>query len=405
MQLSCEIVQDLILLYVDDACSAGSRKAVEDHLAQCPACRQYLQAIQQPDIAVRVNPEPEPVVQERVMKNGFRKLRRRWQMSVLSVFLLFPLLLLTVLGINEYRREGIAFTNLDDIMISQRFMNLIKAGRFEAAADLYDFENKYFEIQSALELTPEDYMPHYELCMIDGKPWAASSWMAEQYQLQDLCENEDSDLLWTYLILNHCGSLLIPEDVWTHLRPAIENEIPQTRYPLQEEVYSPVDTVWGRFYVYYTIADELEQKNEITAENLIYFINFMPYEIYQEAREGLELKALAHYQETQARYAFMADFTLDEYVQYMKEQFIQALEICYSNGYTIQNPHYSDAYLIEQNWDIHISATQQFPTGESCMITYDFQLQNGKLHTTGGSSLYPMTDPIHDALWLHFPEP
>lgn len=70
MKLSCEIIQDLLPLYVDNACSPDSRKAVEAHLNQCPACNRNLQAIQRPDITAgsTAEPEPDPVVRERVMK-------------------------------------------------------------------------------------------------------------------------------------------------------------------------------------------------------------------------------------------------------------------------------------------------------------------------------------------------
>lgn len=408
MNLSCEITQDLILLYVDDVCSPGSKKAVEEHVAQCPVCRQYLQAVQQPDITVPVQQEPEPVIQERVMKNGFRKLRRRWLVSVLSVFLLFPLLLLTVMGVNEYRGRGLAFTNLDDIFIAQRFMSLIKDRRFEAAAELFDFANEYRNIQQALERTPDDYRPHYELCMVEGEPWAAAPWLTEQYELHNLNETSDGDQLWTYLILNEYQSLLIPEAVWMELQPMIADELPEAKYRWPDDVYYPIDTVWGRFYVYYDLAETLEEEKEITAESLIPFIYFMPYEIYQEAQEALDQKALETYQQTQAHYAYMADMTEGEYVQYMKDQFIQALEVCYADGITIQSPHYSDAYrtIGEKWWAIEISVNQQYPAGESYKVEYHFRVQNGKLHTVGGSRSFSIeNDPIHDVLWLHFPEP
>ena len=35
----CDIVQDLLPLYYDDACSPASRKMVEAHLAECEKCR------------------------------------------------------------------------------------------------------------------------------------------------------------------------------------------------------------------------------------------------------------------------------------------------------------------------------------------------------------------------------
>ena len=64
MKLSCKIIQDLLLLYTDDACSQESRIAVEEHLAHCPACRRHMEALKLPE--AMAEPIPEPVIQERV---------------------------------------------------------------------------------------------------------------------------------------------------------------------------------------------------------------------------------------------------------------------------------------------------------------------------------------------------
>ena len=39
-QLKCEVIRDLLPLYVDDICSNESRRLVSDHMEHCEACRQ-----------------------------------------------------------------------------------------------------------------------------------------------------------------------------------------------------------------------------------------------------------------------------------------------------------------------------------------------------------------------------
>jgi predicted anti-sigma-YlaC factor YlaD len=46
MKMSCEIIKDLLPLYLDGVCSDDSRTAVEEHLAVCEHCRAELQAMQ-----------------------------------------------------------------------------------------------------------------------------------------------------------------------------------------------------------------------------------------------------------------------------------------------------------------------------------------------------------------------
>lgn len=42
MKIPCEIIRDLLPLYVDSACSEVSKKAVEEHLQDCKLCREEL---------------------------------------------------------------------------------------------------------------------------------------------------------------------------------------------------------------------------------------------------------------------------------------------------------------------------------------------------------------------------
>ena len=46
MKMSCDIVKDLLPLYLDGVCSNDSKAAVEEHLALCENCKAELQAMQ-----------------------------------------------------------------------------------------------------------------------------------------------------------------------------------------------------------------------------------------------------------------------------------------------------------------------------------------------------------------------
>ena len=51
MNKECEIIRDLLPLYVDDACSASSREIVGDHLKECADCAAYLEKIRDSFVA------------------------------------------------------------------------------------------------------------------------------------------------------------------------------------------------------------------------------------------------------------------------------------------------------------------------------------------------------------------
>lgn len=42
MKYNCDLIKDLLPLYVDEICSDESKKIVEEHLDECLDCRDYL---------------------------------------------------------------------------------------------------------------------------------------------------------------------------------------------------------------------------------------------------------------------------------------------------------------------------------------------------------------------------
>ena len=47
MKNICDIIQDILPLYVDAVCSQESRCFVEEHLAECEKCTQTLERLKQ----------------------------------------------------------------------------------------------------------------------------------------------------------------------------------------------------------------------------------------------------------------------------------------------------------------------------------------------------------------------
>ena len=50
--MKCRIIEDLLPLYLDDACSEESKGAVEEHLASCEACREKAERMRGDYVAV-----------------------------------------------------------------------------------------------------------------------------------------------------------------------------------------------------------------------------------------------------------------------------------------------------------------------------------------------------------------
>lgn len=80
MNISCEIIKDLLPLYHDGVCSKESRAAVEEHLSHCESCKAELKAM---DEVLPIN-NPE---QNLIEADAVKSLSRRWKKGMLKSML------------------------------------------------------------------------------------------------------------------------------------------------------------------------------------------------------------------------------------------------------------------------------------------------------------------------------
>ncbi|MGN0700617.1 MAG: zf-HC2 domain-containing protein, partial [Oscillospiraceae bacterium] len=85
-KVTCGIAKDLIPLYSEGLCGEESKKALENHLAECESCRRLLELPVEQE-------QPAPVPEE---KNIFRKLNRKMKRGKLLIIALSVVLVLVV---------------------------------------------------------------------------------------------------------------------------------------------------------------------------------------------------------------------------------------------------------------------------------------------------------------------
>ncbi len=66
---TCEIVKDLLPLYIDNVCMEGSRELVEEHLKTCETCRKEYRLMKSPALEEE-QAEDFKAVQEQLLKEG-----------------------------------------------------------------------------------------------------------------------------------------------------------------------------------------------------------------------------------------------------------------------------------------------------------------------------------------------
>ena len=98
--MNCNVVKDLIPLYIDRCCSEESQKAVEEHIHICNSCRKLLEDMKSPSDIVTVPNAPQP----------FRKLNQ-WKASVLQSVMLFLSFALITIGVTLEARTPLSIGN------------------------------------------------------------------------------------------------------------------------------------------------------------------------------------------------------------------------------------------------------------------------------------------------------
>lgn len=100
MNKECEIVRDILPLYVDDVCSASSREIIDDHLKTCPDCAAYLKQIRASEAEETLKAEKALVIQ-----NQARRFKRRSTAvgGVVSTLFMVPILICLIVNLTVGR--------------------------------------------------------------------------------------------------------------------------------------------------------------------------------------------------------------------------------------------------------------------------------------------------------------
>ena len=106
MKYNCDVISDLIPLYVDQACTRASAEAVEEHVSECGACAAMLEEMQRRDTALDCELEAE---RGRVLHTQAKKFRRRSAVAGSIVGAIFSIPILVCLIVNLATGAGLTW--------------------------------------------------------------------------------------------------------------------------------------------------------------------------------------------------------------------------------------------------------------------------------------------------------
>lgn len=355
MKISCEIIRDLIPLYEDEVCSEKSREAVEKHLKGCEECRKMA------GISLSVTEEQTEDEAEvlQTAKEGFRKIRRRWALSLIAVVLVIPVLLLSA---NQIRGKGLCFTNVDDMMTAEKFIKTVEKGEYKKTADMTECETLYYEIQETLSRESDSYIAKYEIIEAEGRQWAVSEHLYNEY-VKNLSEGD----IWSFMVAE-LRAPVVPREQFEKI--VLQNSENSTKYNL-------VSTEHGDYYV-----SENSHVNERShAIELLYELYIAEYELYEEVKPMLEQQAKDSYDYNQKYYKAAKGMTLSDFESFIRADYEKGLEQFAENGLALKNISlnnctYSDKH---KGWVMEFDAEMTTAIGQTYEVSLGIMTCNGKI--------------------------
>lgn len=387
MKISCEVIQDLLPLYVDGICSEHSKRLVEEHLLECEKCRKAIDdAHSVPDMII----QPEKQEKDTIVTSGLKKVRRRWVLSIIAVLMIVPACLLGVMGYNQISGNGISFTNIDDIIRSHRFVEALASGDGEKAASYLDLSGAYDEIQGLLDSPVENFSPQLVEVVIGNEAWVAETSFADRY----LNEANDPVQTWSYLVYNGVYGAMIPETAWKEIitrDPDTYQKNPDGTETVRGNDYIRLETGWGAFMV------DVHSLNKLTADDIPRYVYsqqilLLPLNVYQGLSAEIESIATKGKNEIQDSYGHFDDMSADEYTGFRQQEYSAALNNLFQEGFIIFSKGYQSAYSIGNRVIVTFALYVKCPEGDG-VVYLDIESTDGKITAI-------MTHHANQADWI-----
>lgn len=104
MRIKCDVINDLLPLYVDDVLSDASRELVDEHIKDCENCRKTLENMSG-KVSIPVSPELRKDDTKPI--KGLKKIVTKWKMLtvLIAVFAMLAVLFLGFMYINAKQVE------------------------------------------------------------------------------------------------------------------------------------------------------------------------------------------------------------------------------------------------------------------------------------------------------------
>ncbi len=403
--ISCDVAKDMLPLVAAGDCTDETKLIVDEHVATCAACRAELAMMKDPAVAAERIPDESSageISKEMTFEKGFRKIRHMWLASIVCVLCILPLTGLGVLGFNDARGEGYAYSNLEDAITLRAYLECLKNKDYEGAFAYVDTQGMYEDVTTAREDYNAFDTSNFFLATIGGKSYYVSnSGVLAAYSGYGK-EGADTEV-WAEVICRNVDGYYatpIPEDVFADAAEIaseiLGEQIVEIMLESEQEntAYTYIKTIAVDGESYYVPTRDGRANGPQWKQNAI----FIPEEIYtlfkkdQQERDNREIARMDQYRK----------LGLEGYTQLMKEIYITALVEKEANGFYIESysigtpnreiSHYTSdgEEIVFWNFivDFTLSGGAEYPTQQ-----FGATVRDGKIIITSSITLYSQSNP------------
>lgn len=116
MNYPCEIIRDLLPMYIDEVCNIETRRAVEKHLAECQKCREYYETMKSTDGFVENNSDNS---EDSKIASSLKNIKNTINKKIRNIVLCaVAAVLVVIVGFNLLFNVAIKNVSPEDISIS-----------------------------------------------------------------------------------------------------------------------------------------------------------------------------------------------------------------------------------------------------------------------------------------------
>ena len=222
MKNECNIVRDILPLYVEDMVSAETAKFVKEHLENCPECAKEFEDMKAGTKVKEISNETQNHLEAEVLKS-MQAIRKRFQKKAIRVGAIIAAIIIALgVLIHIFPVYRILYIGLDDYYSTEQITKALYIGsasdRREAQSVLRLADKAFIDVRSTREENEEEYGLLARYATVKSEHYVDVAFNEHSLELWSAHLDGDEGWIWVFYsseTFNHdgstaCGSWRIP---------------------------------------------------------------------------------------------------------------------------------------------------------------------------------------------------